>query len=411
MPCREDRAGKNPGAPGGNFLIYIFPVMVNNDDAGTPMDGLLRDIKFNCDVSDARYWGYFSICGLLMRYRDLFRSEQALEPWDPVRREDIAAWIERKESRWASLEKEDFRELEVRGTACPPFDTAGINRTIAHEGCVYGAGYGMYLKPTFFLARALSVTEEEGHIVSITGREVVRDLFTAPAMLQERSIVLRLEPLKALLWDKYAEAEPGCSPALADAFQTYGLRPGRPVNDSLVNDLDRVVMAYSRVLLRHELAESHEAVPHWKDLLALAGDRKIEHYLRAINDLVADTSDRGPLQSIVRTRDRGALGLSIGLMDGYRRLLSPGLREAYKRFLSDGRWETVEDARMREHARFIALRERVVGLSAQSDQEAFNSGLRSMMQVAEQETPAGSNPADPIEIRKMNGIRQRPPRA
>jgi len=109
-----------------------------------------------------------------------------------------------------------------------------------------------------------------------------------------------------------------------------------------------MVMAYSEVLLRHELAESHEALPRWKELLARAGDRKIEHYLRAVNDLVADTSDIGPLHRIVQTHDRGALGLSIGLMDGYRRLLYPGIREAYKRFLRDGNWKIVEDARMRD---------------------------------------------------------------
>jgi hypothetical protein len=359
------------------------------------MDAFLRDIKFNCDVSDARYWGYFSICGLLMRYRDLFRSEQGLEPWTPVLREEIAPWIERKESRWAELEGQEFRDLVVRGTAYSPFDTAGINRALAKEGLVYGAGYGMYLKPTFFLGRALSVTEREGHIVSTTGREVARDLFTAPAMLQERSIFLRLEPLKALLWDKFTELGPGCSPALADAFRDYGLGPGRTVNDALANGLDRMVMAYSEVLLRHELAESHEALAHWKELLARAGDRKIEHYLRAVNDLVADTSDIGPLRVIMKTRDRGALGLSIGLMDGYRRLLYPEIREAYKRFLHDGNWENVEAARLHGYARFTALRERIIGLSAQSDQETFNSGLRVMMHEAEQGEPSGSAPAVP----------------
>ncbi|MHB8844503.1 MAG: Sfum_1244 family protein [Nitrospirota bacterium] len=359
------------------------------------MDAFLRDIKFNCDVSDARYWGYFSICGLLMRYRDLFRSEEGLEPWDPVRREEISAWIERKESGWTGLEGQEFRELVVRGTAYSPFDTAGINQAIAQEGYVYGAGYGMYLKPTFFLARALSDTEQDGHRVRVTGRELARDLFTAPAMLQERSIFLRLEPLKALLWDKYTELGPGCSPALADAFEAYGLGPGRPVNDALARDLDRVVTAYSEILLHHELAESIEAVPHWKELLARAGDRKVEHYLRAVNDLVADTSERGPLRRIVRTRDRGALGLSIGLMDGYRRLLSPEIREAYKRFLHDGNWETVEDARMRGYARFVALRERVIGLSRQSDQESFNSRLRTMMRIAEQAGPSAPSPALP----------------
>jgi hypothetical protein len=352
------------------------------------MDAFLRDIKFNCDVSDARYWGYFSICGLLMRYRDLFRSEQGLEPWTPVLREEIASWIERKESRWAELEGREFRDLVVSGTAYSPFDTSGINRAIANDGFVYGAGYGMYLKPTFFLGRALSVTEREGHTVSITGREVARDLFTAPAMLQERSIFLRLEPLKALLWDKYTELGPGCPPALADAFRAYGLGPGRPVNDVLADELDRVITAYAEVLLQHELAESHEAVPQWKELLARAGDRKIEHYLRAVKDLVADTSDRGPLLRIVQTRDRGALGLSIGLMDGYRRLLFPEMREAYTRFLRDGNWEMVDNARLCGYARFVGLRDRIIGLSARSDPETFNKGLRTMMQEAEREAPA-----------------------
>jgi hypothetical protein len=364
------------------------------------MDTFLRDIKFNCDVSDARYWGYFSICGLLMRYRDLFRSEQGLEPWDPVVREEIAGWIEQKESRWAGLEGQEFRDIVVRGTAFSPFDTSGINRAITKEGLVYGAGYGMYLKPTFFIGHALSVIEREGHIVATTGREVARDLFTAPAMLQERSIFLRLEPLKALLWDKYTELGPSCPPALADAFQAYGLVPSRPINDALAKDLDRMVMSYSEVLLQHELAESNEAVPQWKGLLARAGDRKIEHYLRAVKDLVADTSDTGPLLRIVQTRDRGALGLSIGLMDGYRRLLFPDLREAYTRFLRDGNWEIVDDARLRGYVRFIALRDRIIDLSTQSDQEIFNSRLRTMMQEAEREAPSASAPAGRPESEK-----------
>ena len=48
---------------------------MNVPSGGPFMDSkLLDDIKYNCDVSDAQFWGYFSICGLLMRYRDLFRS-------------------------------------------------------------------------------------------------------------------------------------------------------------------------------------------------------------------------------------------------------------------------------------------------------------------------------------------------
>jgi len=44
-------------------------------------------------------------------------------------------------------------------------------------------------------------------------------------MLQERSIFLRLEPLKALLWDKYTELGPGCSPPLPMHSRPTGSGP------------------------------------------------------------------------------------------------------------------------------------------------------------------------------------------
>jgi len=343
------------------------------------MDAFFEDMKFNCDVSDARYWGYFSICGLLMRYRDLFRSEMGIEPWSPIPREEIAAWIGRKESRWADLESRDLRDLTIKGRTYPPFDVDGINQAIREDGCVYGAGYGMYLKPTFFLARVRSIAVIEGHTVHTTERELVRDLFTAPAMLQERSIFLRLEPLKVLLWEKYTELKPDSGPALTDAFQAYGITPGRAVSDGLAGQLEQMALAYSRVLLRHELAESREAVPQWKELLTQAGDRKTEHFLRAVKDLVADTSDAGPFRSIVETRDRGALGLAIGLMDGYRKLLFPEVRDAYARFLKGGTWEAVEEARRNGYARFLALRRKAVDLFAGDDRDFFRRGIGDMM--------------------------------
>ena len=141
-----------------------------------------------------------------------------------------------------------------------------------------------------------------------------------------------------------------------------------------------MVLNYSGVLLRHELAESQEAIPQWKELLAQAEDRNTEHFLRAVKDLVADTSDTGPFRSIVETRDRGALGLSVGLMDGYRRLLFPEVREAYGRFLRDGAWEAIEDVRRCGYSRFVSLRHKIVELFAQSDQRSFRRGLGDMMQ-------------------------------
>jgi hypothetical protein len=238
----------------------------------------------------------------------------------------------------------------------------------------------MYLKPTFFLGRARSVAAIEGHTIHTAERELVRDLFTAPAMLREHSIFLRLEPLKALLWDKFTELRPDRGPALTDAFGAYGITPGQPFGDDFARRFEQMVLNYSGVLLRHELAESKEAVPQWKELLTQAGDRNTEHFLRAVKDLVADTSDTGPFRSIVEKRDRGALGLSVGLMDGYRRLLFPEVREAYGRFLKDGAWEAVEDARRKGHAHFLSLRQRIIELFVTSDQSSFRRGLGDIMQ-------------------------------
>ncbi len=345
-------------------------------------ENLVEDIKFNCDLSDARYWGYFSICGLLMRYRDLYRSEQGLDPWSPIERQAIASWIEDKESRWSELEGQSFRALSVGPDRYPPFEVSAINEVLLPRGYVYGAGYGMYLKPTFFLARSRSAAEVDGHRVYTVGHELVRDLFTAPAMLQERSIFLRQEPLRILLWDRYSALKPGCSPALHEAFQAYDIAPGLPPSDDLSGKLDRMVEAGTDILLLHELAESFEALPGWKDVLTLAEDRLAELFLRALQDLVADTSDRGPLKAIIDRRDEGGLGLLNGLMEGYRRSLFPELRDAYRAFLDVRDWTVIESARKEGGARFRQIRGNVAELAANGNRETFGRSLRDIIRAA-----------------------------
>src|SRR3990172_662767 len=136
---------------------------------------LLNDIKFNCDVSDAQFWGYFSVCGLLMRYRDLFRSEKKLKPWSEINREEIMSWISIKESRWPELEEKGFRDLTIGENTYGPFEVVEINHVLKDQNLIYGAGYGMYMKPTFFLAELRSLSEISGLTVYTSGIEFIRD--------------------------------------------------------------------------------------------------------------------------------------------------------------------------------------------------------------------------------------------
>lgn len=341
---------------------------------------LLKEIKHNCDVSDAQYWGYFSICGLLMRYRDLYRSEQGLKPWADIRREDIAEWIRAKEERWPQLETERFRKLPLNGKHYDPFDLEGINAVLTPRGLVYGAGYGMYRKPTFYLADLVSVKTDAGLAVYTSRKEHVRDLFSAPGMAQGANILVRLEPLMHLLLFKFSELNSRRTPALEDAFARYGLGRRQLIDETFERKLEEITGRYAELLLLHERAEALERPADWNDLLAAAADRDVEHFVRAVKDLVADTSLHGPLSRIIETRDQAGLGMTVALMDGYRRLLFPELRTAYELLIRSRDWTPVEEARAAGYVTFRALREEISGFfRAGGDESGFARKVRAVI--------------------------------
>src|SRR5512144_1160313 len=101
---------------------------------------LSAQVKVNCDISDARFWGTYSICGLLLRLRELFGHENGIGPWQEIPQEVISEWIAVKENLWRELEEREFIDLTVRDIVFPPFESEGINRVLAGKGFIYGAG-------------------------------------------------------------------------------------------------------------------------------------------------------------------------------------------------------------------------------------------------------------------------------
>ena len=342
---------------------------------------LLEDIKFNCNVSDAQFWGYYSVCGLLMRYRDLFRSEKGLKPWANIQRDEIGAWIGQKESQWPELEKQAFRDLTIGDRTYLPYDVAKINEALNKDGLIYGAGYGMYMKPTFFLAELRSVRHISGLTVFTSGTEQVRDLFTAPAMLQEKTVFLRLEPLMLLLLYKHSELNVKHVAALENAFAQYGFQHRQIIDVTFYLRLEEMTERYAEVLLFHEIAEASEELAEWKEILTLAGDRQVEHYLRAVKDLIADTSDQGPFKKIIESQDRGALGLSVALMEGYRKALYPEIKEAYADFSLHQDWSALEKARKEGYERFVRERTEIMNIYwKKQGTEDFLIAVKELMQ-------------------------------
>jgi hypothetical protein len=110
----------------------------------------------------------------------------------------------------------------------------------------------------------------------------------------------------------------------------------------------------------------------------------VEHYLRAIKDLLADTSPHGPYRKIIDTCDLGALGLSLALPEGYRKVMYPEMKAAYAELSRRGDWTAVEQARQTGYQRFRAERDAIVEtFRTGRGKDNFAEALREMLRKAE----------------------------
>ncbi|MBI4699391.1 MAG: hypothetical protein HY758_10955 [Nitrospirae bacterium] len=96
----------------------------------TDIDSIASQVKLNCNISDARFWGYYTPCGLLLRLRDLYKIENGLSPWGRIEPEKIGEWIGERERLWQELEVRDFNPVIIGNNKYRPFDVKGINEAL-----------------------------------------------------------------------------------------------------------------------------------------------------------------------------------------------------------------------------------------------------------------------------------------
>ncbi|MBF0320596.1 MAG: hypothetical protein HQL01_12420 [Nitrospirae bacterium] len=334
-------------------------------------------------MSDARFWGFYSICGMLMRIRQLYMHEHALMPWDTVSNELILPWISEQEAKWDRMEDEQFGNIQIDGVQFTPFDVEGVNARLNPHGILYGAGLGLHHKPTFFLGRLLNISTINNCTVYITGEEFVRDLFASPAMLQGSSIYVRLRPLYSILYEKFAELQGRKpNPILADAFRGLGLDPKAPVTDDFPARFTALAADVSKILIAHEAAEYVEdaAANTWIEILDGSKSRFVEIYIRAMKDLLADTSQAGPLRHIIDTQDKAMLAFYVALLDNARIELFPEITPAYEEFSATGNWQSIEYARGTAYARAKKFRQDTLSLwKTDPDTDIIETHIKSFL--------------------------------
>jgi len=338
------------------------------------LDAFISGIKRNCNISDAKYWGFYSLCGLLLRLRELYRSEKGMRPWERIDQTDISEWISAREAMWKDLEEKDFCDLAIGGEVYGPFEVERTNAALERENLLYGAGYGIHMKPSFFLADLLSKKKVDSHYVYIAGHEYVRDLAVYPATLQDGTIFARVDTTRYLLWEKFEELRlRGPKVSLTFAFSRYGIEPDDELSEDMYSEMFEVALSEVETYVYHEIGEASEEEKlgaEWRDLLLDFSGTKVEIFARGVKDLLSDTSEKGMLRYIIENKEEGSLGFYLVFLGGYRKPLFPEISKAFEGFVESGDWGLVENARKAGYRRASAFAEKLLSLRREKKDQA-----------------------------------------
>lgn len=306
-------------------------------------------VSFNCDVSDSKYWGYFSICTLLLRLRQLFKIERDLEPWESINNDEILPWIEKKEEKWKELENAQLIQLKINGKSYQPFDIEGINDNIIKNGFIYGAGYALFMKPSFFVGLIHKYEKIDGYEVFFVDKEIIRDLFSSSGMSIGNTIYIRLTDIKYRLWEDLH----GWINKKKSFYGRTLSKFGHPANwEYPFKEFRSLVYIYSKIVLHHEIAELQENIPQWNEIIKKCDNSKTEYILRGIKDFIADFSEKGPLYKAIIEKDKELLSLYILTQGVYqKKILNQVILQIEKALLSED-WGKIEEIRKIEYERW-----------------------------------------------------------
>jgi len=329
-----------------------------------------QQVQHNCDISDARYGGVYSLCGFLLRLRDLYKWEHHLPPWQEPEPADLLDWIDRREQRWEKLTACEFQLLTIGAETFDPFDSAAINLRLRPLGLIYGSGYAAAMKPSFFLARLIDSRRSGELQIDLVDRELARDLFMAPAMRQGPQIYARRSAMLFAIWDQIMEMRPSARDALFFALAQYNLDASqvRSHPTELGPQLLRVAELELNTWVHHEIGEAREDVfqgYEWQEIVASYPDSPIELFARVVKDILADSHAEGLLGHIIEHRKSSSLGFYVSFMRPFTRLLFPGVVDAFKEFRVSGDWGIVEAARLKVYARTQARAMALIDLHRQ----------------------------------------------
>jgi hypothetical protein len=331
------------------------------------IDALAAQVARNCLVTDSRRWGYFSLCGLLLRLRELYKREAGLEPWARAETSAVLPWIGEREAVWAQLEEAPLEPLREGAAAVDPLDEDEVNALLAPAGWLYIAGHGPGGHPLFVLGEVRERRDLGNVELFVLGREAVHDLVPVPAMCRPGRVVARRAAVLGHLWATLEEAAGAreSGPA-ADALMEAGASLANVVADPAahVGLLEELAGRQVEAAVCHELgelAEDRRCGGRWEALVLKTSGTRAELLSRALKDTLADAGDGGLLESLIARGDRVPLALRASSGLWLVKKLLPEVRAIWDAARS-GRWDEAEALRRAAFARLERHRERLFAL-------------------------------------------------
>jgi hypothetical protein len=307
-------------------------------------------VQRNCDISDARHAGDYGMCTFLLKMREYYRWENELPFARSLPRDELGEWLKTREQAWGGMEADAFAPLPLERGALDPFDAAAANRELLPQGCVYGAGYGRMGKPVFFLGELLRVEERAGLTIRISSCEYARELAAPPAMLQGRTIFVRLESVRRYLWEKIEEwqwRKQGGAMARVLASYDFLADPESALARMAGNEMESMIL--------HEIGEATAGEllgGAWDEMILSVAGTPAEIEARAVRDLLADCLQTLP--ALIERANLPALHFHFATFDAPRRQLFPQALQAYEDYARSGAPDRLWRAVREGEERFLA---------------------------------------------------------
>ena len=261
----------------------------------TDISNLKLTVQNNCAISDARFSREYSLCIYLLRLREFYRWKNEIPFGDPINQQALGDWVSETEAHWDTIEESEYQPLPIGENRYDPFDTSNINNHLQSSGLIYSAGLGRLGQPHFVLARQVSKSVTSQHTCIECDEELARDTITLPAMAQNKTIYIRHESFRQLIWQMIDEWNLHKSPGpMARLVEHYGIYK----NGRLTDTIGAASRELSNLLVHHEtgeIAAGDILGPGFSEMTCAFHGKPGEMQIRAVRDLLADSLSTWPM--------------------------------------------------------------------------------------------------------------------